>query len=52
MGPVVEKTGELESEMKCRLNKGCKVLGSLMSVMSCRTLGLEAKKGLYEILVV
>ena len=30
------------------MKEGCKVLGALKSVMRCRTLGMEAKRGLYE----
>ena len=29
------------------MKEGCKVLGTLKSVMKCWTLGMEAKRGLY-----
>ena len=52
LGSQVEKTELVETEVKSRVKEGCKVLGALKSVMSCRTLGMEAKRGLYEGVVV
>jgi hypothetical protein len=52
LGSHVEKTELVETEVKARVKEGCKVLGALKSVMSCRTLGMEAKRGLYEGVVV
>ena len=48
LGSQVEKMELVETEVKSRVKEGCKVLGALKSVMSCRTLGMEAKRGLYE----
>ena len=42
----------MEAKVKLRVKEGCKVLGALRSVMSCRTLGMEAKRGMYEGVVV
>ena len=44
----MEKTELMETEVKSQVNEGCKVLGIQKSVMSCRTLGMEAKRGLSE----
>ena len=33
------------------MKEGCKVLGALKSVMRCRTLEMEAKRGLYKVVV-
>ena len=48
----MEKDELVETEVKFRVKEGCKVLGALKSVMKCRTLGLHAKRGLYEGVVV
>jgi len=48
LGSHVEKSELVETEVKSRVKEGCKVLGALKSVMSCRTLGMEANRGLYE----
>ena len=48
LGSQVEKIELVETEVKLRVNEGCKVLGALKSVMRCRTYGMEAKRGLYE----
>ena len=48
LGSQVEKIELVETEVKSRVKEGCKVLGALKSVMRCRTLGMEAKRGLYE----
>lgn len=43
IGSHVEKTDVVETEVKSRAKERCQVLGALSNVMSCRTLGLEAK---------
>ena len=48
LGSQVEKIELVETEVKLRVNEGCKVLGALKSVMRCRTLGLEARIWLFE----
>ena len=42
---MVEKAIQVETPVKTRVKEGCKVLGSLKSVMNCWTLGMEAKRG-------
>ena len=48
LGSQEEKIELVEAQVKLRVKEGCKVLGALKSVTSCRTLGMEAKRGLYE----
>lgn len=42
----------MDTEVKYRVKEVCKVLSSLESATSCRILGIEAKRGLYEGVVV
>ena len=52
LGSQVVKIELVETEVKSRVKEGCKVLGVLKSVMSCRTFGMEAKIRLFEGVVV
>lgn len=36
----------MELKVKSGVNEECKVSGALESVLSCRTMGVEAKRGL------
>ena len=48
LGSVITANGGVEADMHHRLNEGCKVLGALKGVMKNRGLRMNAKKVLYE----
>lgn len=48
MSSHVAMRGGVETEMRRSVNEGCNMLGALKGVMGCRTMGMEAKRGLYE----
>ena len=48
----MERDELVEFKVKSRVKEGCKVLGALQSVMKCKTLGLKAKRGCYDEVVV
>jgi hypothetical protein len=48
LGSHLEKDELVRTEVKSRVKEGCKGLGALKSVMKCRTLGMNAKRSLYE----
>lgn len=52
LGVCIAATGELNDEVRHRVEEGCKSWGALKSVMRCRGLGMDAKKRLYESVVV
>lgn len=45
-------TGQVKTKVNCGLKDGRNVLGARSSVLSCKTLGLEAKEGLNEGVVI
>ena len=52
LGSVIAANGGVESDVRHRVNEGCKVLGALKGVMKNRGLGMNVKKVLYEKVVV
>ena len=52
LGSVIAANSGVETDMRCRVNEGCKVLGALKGVMKNRRLGMNIKKVLYEKVVV
>ena len=52
LGSVIAANGGVEADVRHRVNEGCKVLGALKGVMKNRGLGMNAKKALYEKVVV
>ncbi|KAG0420486.1 hypothetical protein EQH57_0124, partial [Dictyocoela roeselum] len=52
LGSRVEKTEPVETEVKSRVKEVCKVLCALKTIMICRTLGMETKRGLNEGVIV
>lgn len=48
----MKKIEHVETDVKCRLEEGCKLFVALKGIMRCRTLGEEAKrKGLNEVVI-
>ena len=52
LGSVIAANGEVEADVRHRVNEGCKVLGALKGAMKNRGLGMNVKKVLYERVVV
>ena len=52
LGSVIATNGEVEADVRHRVNEGCKVLGALKGVMKNGGLGMNVKKVLYEKVVV
>ena len=52
LGSVIAANGGVEADVRHRVNEGYKVLGALAGVMKNRGLGMNAKKVLYEKVVV
>ena len=52
LGSVIAANGGVEADVRHRVSKGCKVLGTLKGVMKNRGLGMNVKKVLYEKVVV
>ena len=52
LGSVIAANGGVETDVRHRVNEGCKVLGALKGVMKNRGLGMTVKKVLYEKVVV
>ena len=52
LGLVIAANGEVEADVRHRVNEGCKVLGALKGVRKNRGLGMYVKKVLYEKVIV
>ena len=52
LGSVVAADGGVEEDVRQRVNEGCRVMGVLNGLFKCRELRMEAKRGLYEGVVV
>jgi len=52
LGSDVAANGGLEYEVKHRVNEGCKALGALRKVVNSKSMSMEAKRGLYESVIV
>ena len=48
LGSVITANGGVEADVHHKVNEGCKMLGALKGVMKNRGLGMNAKKVLYE----
>ena len=52
LGSTVTTTGGVDEDVRQRVNEGCKVLGVMNGLFKCRTIGMDAKRSLYESVVV
>ena len=52
LGSVIAANGEVEADVRKKVNEGCKVLGAMNGVIKNRGLGMSVKRALYEKVII